>query len=171
MVLCGVLGIAGCAAARVSTMQNPDASLEDYGTFSFMEGGATAVNPSGVNSPEAIEEIREAIRAELVAKGFAEGADPDFQIAFNAAVDQQFDVNTFVEYYNYRWRTFRVEEQEVTEYREGSVVIDIVDADSNELAWRGVGESSVGDLRNPNRRQATIARAVREILADFPPAG
>jgi hypothetical protein len=59
---------------------------------------------------------------------------------------------------------------EIVEYEAGTLVLDIVDARSNRLIWRGWATNSVEDMLNdPDRMAKTIERAVSEMLRRLPP--
>ena len=61
-------------------------------------------------------------------------------------------------------------ETRVSEYTQGTLIIDIVDAASNELVWRGSTEGRVREKKTPEEREKRIRDAVAAILAEFPPA-
>jgi TolB-like protein len=57
----------------------------------------------------------------------------------------------------------------VFEYESGTLVIDVVDAHTDRVVWRGWAEHSVDDiLASRDRMAATIDRAVEQMLARFP---
>lgn len=57
----------------------------------------------------------------------------------------------------------------VSYYEEGSLVIDIIDASTRELTWRGVATRVVRNYRTPEDMQRDINNAVAKILKSFPP--
>ena len=61
--------------------------------------------------------------------------------------------------------TYRARPAHVHWYKEGTLVIDIVDRRGRQLVWRGVGVGAMRDMRPGNDLKA----AVREVLARFPP--
>lgn len=168
--LAGTLALLGCASAQVNTNYDPALSFAGFRTFAFMEAGSTAAGPSGVSNPLVGREIEEAIRDALVSRGFTETSTPAFRVAYQAAVDEKLDVETFTNYYGYRRRGVWIEETEVREYAEGTLILDIIDAATNDLAWRGTAHSEVSDLRDPERRRRTLETAVQQILDQFPPS-
>jgi hypothetical protein len=54
----------------------------------------------------------------------------------------------------------------VEPYVEGTVIIDVVDAKSHELVWRGRGVSDVSD--NPETYSQSLNRTVMDIVKKFP---
>ena len=57
----------------------------------------------------------------------------------------------------------------VNEILVGTMVIDIVDANKGELAWRGMGVREVDVQAKADKRDKNINSAVKKILKDFPP--
>ena len=55
-------------------------------------------------------------------------------------------------------------------YEAGTLVLDIVDAHTNRLVWRGWAQNSVSDLLNDSDRMPnTIEQAVAQMLLRLPP--
>jgi hypothetical protein len=59
----------------------------------------------------------------------------------------------------------------ITEYEQGTLVLDIVERRSKKLVWRGTARATLLENPTPERSTARINEAVRKILAGFPPAG
>jgi hypothetical protein len=56
----------------------------------------------------------------------------------------------------------------VTQYTEGSVIIDIVKPGSQQLLWRGEGKAQLSD--DPSENVQQLAKAAEAIVAKFPHA-
>jgi hypothetical protein len=54
-------------------------------------------------------------------------------------------------------------------YREGSLLIDVVDAKTNKLIWEGTWNSEFE--KKPKNPDEVISKAVNKIMADFPQGG
>ena len=57
----------------------------------------------------------------------------------------------------------------IRQYEEGTLLLDFVDAKSNQLIWRGSAKSDLDVVSTPERREKMINEAVRKILENFPP--
>ncbi len=57
----------------------------------------------------------------------------------------------------------------VTEYDEGTLILDVIDGESRELAWRGVAQAKISRNSSPDQRGRKINEAVSKIFANFPP--
>jgi hypothetical protein len=53
--------------------------------------------------------------------------------------------------------------------REGTLTLDVVDAASNTVVWRGSAETALTGASDPRAREARVQDAVRRILERFPP--
>lgn len=54
-------------------------------------------------------------------------------------------------------------------YREGTIVIDVIDREKSELIWRGYAEGKLPNDMGLNERNKIIREVVPKILEDFPP--
>jgi hypothetical protein len=59
--------------------------------------------------------------------------------------------------------------REVNTYREGSIILEMVDFHTNQLAWRGAAEGALTGLSDPKDAEEQVTEAVRKLLANFPP--
>ena len=57
----------------------------------------------------------------------------------------------------------------VTQYEEGTILVDVVDTKTNTLVWRGSGKKAIDENANSAKREANINKAIQKILAEFPP--
>ena len=51
----------------------------------------------------------------------------------------------------------------------GTLVIDMADAQKKQVVWRGMGVKEVDTQAKPDKRDKSIANAVKKIFKDFPP--
>jgi hypothetical protein len=145
--------------------------MSAYHTYSWLPARKGARRDA---NPMVAKRIMMVVDQTLSDKGFerAQTSAPDFLVGWHGAVDRKLQYNTVNTYYGYGWgywggvgatRTY------ATEYHEGSLIIDIVDAKSNELVWRGVAQAEVHPQSDPDYRNRQIESAVQKILSRFPP--
>jgi hypothetical protein len=174
-----VFAVAACGPGiEVHTVVAPEASLKGLTTFRILRapthrGGAPldTRHPMLVNSITN-HAIRGAIEAGLIHRGYlvADSA-PDFEVAFYASARDKLDVTYWDYGYPWRPRWWRGWGRgwggpTVTQYTEGSVIIDVLDASSRDLLWRGHGVSVVSD--EPHEYVNNLKETVRAILDRFP---
>jgi len=108
----------------------------------------------------------------MAARGFeraAAGSEPDVRVHFHAVVDRRLDVNQVDSQSGYCSRNDCP--AGVSDYEEGTLVIDLIDVRTGRLVWRGWAQDSVeGVLDNQDRLARKIEQAVRLMLARLPAA-
>ena len=118
--------------------------------------------------------IRNAVAAEMTRKGLTEvDKAPDIYVAYSARVEDKQQVspgfNGLGYPYGYGYGGFGGfgrNAMPVTQYKAGTVVIDVIDARRKELAWRGTGQAQV----NQNTiDEVESNRIVNGILSTYPP--
>jgi hypothetical protein len=104
---------------------------------------------------------------------------PDFCVAYYASTNQQLDITTWNYGYPFRprrwagWGFYQPRfgaafDPMVTQYTQGTVIVDVFDPKTKDLLWRGQGVANVSD----NQQQYTqeLQTTVSAILAKFPAA-
>ncbi len=180
-----VLGLASCASIQTSTNYDPNAvqALDTYRTYSWlpMKDGS---DPR-IYNPIIQARVQQAVDGELQARGYQRvepGQNPDFKVGWHGVIDEKVDVDIINSYYGYAWDPWYdpfygpvayggagIPTATVREYREGTLILDVVDGDSNKLVWRGTAESELSEHMSAERSQKLINKAVDEMLERFPP--
>ncbi len=156
----------GCSGISVRTDFDEKADFTVYKTYDWIK--FREESQSGLmNDPLLRKEIMDAVEEELAAKGYAPaaGGAPDFFVAFHMGSRKKIDVDHY--YYTYGWRgRFGGHDVSVRKYREGTLIIDIVDAAARELVWRGYAMS---ELHGREEAAADARASVAAIIKKFPP--
>jgi len=168
--LIAIILIIGCASVRVNVKFDREAPFSSYKTFKLVKPkpSRNRGNRKQINNPLFTKEVLREIAPILEAKGFTESASKksaDLLVIFYASIKNR---SHWVPptYYTGRWgRVYRVDPGHPVHFKEGTLVIDIVDNKTKELVWQGIG-SDVLDRSNPGK---TLINAVKEILKEFPP--
>ena len=120
--------------------------------------------------------IADAIDAEMTAKGMTKNdAKPDVTVIYHVAFDKKQDISTYstgMAYgpYGYGWGGgWGGTEVRVQEILQGTLIIDIADANKKSLVFRGMGVKEVDVQAKAEKRDKNISGAVKKILKDFPP--
>ena len=163
-----ILFAAGCGSSvKVTTQHDETVDFADYGSYAWVP------EPEGEDraaSSFVFRYIKQAISDEMAARELEfDESNPDVLVAYHAAVNQQITGAT-IDHWGYGrgrygggWGTSTAS---VNSYNEGTMVIDVIDAQRNELVWRGVANGAVD---KPESAQEKIPETVAKLLADFPP--
>lgn len=111
----------------------------------------------------------------LVAKGWHK-ADPsaaDALVVINGATEEKKSLNTFYTgamYSGFRYRGMGMGSSRTTvdEFTVGTMIVDIFDAKTKTLIWRGIGVDELSDKADKNQKK--IANATKDMFKKFPPA-
>lgn len=172
--LLAALLLAGCASGpSIYVNTDPSASFANYRTFNFM-------TPLGTDRPGYSSVLSEYLRAaatrELEARGYQKSDNPDLLVNFNVQTKEKIQSSTmptgpaYGGYYGYRsgyYGTWGGYETQVTQYTEGTLTVDIVDAARKQLAWDG---TAIGRVREEARKnlQPAVDKVMAQIFEKFP---
>jgi hypothetical protein len=154
-----------------------DTSVEfaNYKTFAWSEHADIKNHGNDYQINDLMEKrIRKAIVDNLAAQGikFVDAKNADVLVNYHASVDQKLESDTMQTTYSARWNYWGWGYQTQTttrEYDVGTLVVDIVDAKSNQLVWRGAKEGRLRKKQTPEQRTEAINKTIAEILKNFPP--
>jgi hypothetical protein len=155
-------------AQKTSFDYDKTANFGAFKTYALKDG-------TKVGDPLIDKRIVAAIEAELAAKGLTPAATtPDVTVVYHIAFDKKQDITAYSTGMGagYRWGGgWGTTDVRVNEILVGTLVIDIADANKNEIVWRGMGVKEVDVQAKADRRDKNINNAVKKILKDFPPKG
>lgn len=172
LAILGVAACLACASVRVSVDYDPSEDFSTYRTFTWFPRPKPATGDYRVDNSLIDQRVRAAVERTLAAKGYQKVEDraPDFYANYHLQIDQKIDVRTVNRGYVDSWGYYvGWPETRVTQYDEGTLVIDIADARDKQLAWRGAGVGRVRSRPKPEETTRDINEAVAQILAKFPP--
>ncbi len=170
-----VLLVTGCAGPNVDWDYDTSAILTGMKSYAWLDQSEEVKEKAYQLDGLMDKRVRKAVDQELKAKGFKMVDNPgqaDFLVSYFTAVKTRRNEEHITTSMGYGFNTWGMglrSETRVTEYEEGSLVIDIIDPKSRELTWRGRSRSRVIDKATPGERTEKINRAVSAILEGFPP--
>ena len=154
---------------RVYTDHDPDYQVSSLASFDWAQKTNIEANSNPLYYNELTDKrIKKAVMEQLTSQGYmhAEG-NPDFIIHYHIIVDDQSVVTTepYGYYYGPYWMRLRTH---VYAYREGTLIIDIMDPVTNHLIWRGSAVAGLDGVYTADEREELIKRAVEKIFKHFP---
>lgn len=157
------LAVAGiCLAASVTRDYDKNADFSKFKSYYWAK-------PVNTGNPLSDQRIVAAIDTQLQAKGWkkAEEGQGDAAIAANASAKEQVNMDTYYTGTGWGWRGGGMATTQVTSYTVGTLVIDIFDAGSKQLVWRGTASDTISD--KPEKNEKTLAKAMQKLFGKFPP--
>lgn len=172
----GVL-LAGCASFNVRYDYDTRADYTAYRTFDWYAANRRGkVQDTKVDNPIMDRRVASAVEQELTRRGFQRetAADPDFLVAYYPIYrDRKYRTMTHLGWGSWGFRPFGIGIGTTVardeEYREGTIVVEIVDFKTNQMVWHAAAEGALTELGTPENADETVQRAVRQMLDRFPP--
>ena len=171
LVMGALLVYSACSSTSVRFDYERGVDFSQFKTFDFYEV------PEDVKTDRLVlKRINRAITDQLSAKGLTQSSsNPDLLIATHTAVQDKVDVMDYgYGYADYYWRGYWGPRYggggtQVTEYEEGTLIIDIVDNAEDELIWRGEASRALPYNPTAEKIDALIDDVVAKTLANYPP--
>lgn len=164
--------LAGCAA-RPIVEYDRTANFEALDSFAWQEPDYGKVEDPILDSPLLGKKVREAAVATLQENGFAflqDAGAADFLVTYHTAEKERYSGSGlslgFATGYWGRSSVIYTVSPGRQSYEEGMLIIDIVNADTGNLVWRGWRGVR---LSQENFNAGNVREQVRLILSAFPP--
>lgn len=154
-----------CSTVRVVSDYDSKTNFSKYKTFAFYKPGIDKAKISDLDKKRIMREIE----ANLTLKGMTVSETPDMLISIFTKERERIDVyNSYGYGYGYRYGGWYGGGTYASSTPEGTLFIDLIDRNKNELVWQGIG---VGDLvmTSVEKKEARIKEIVTKILAQYPP--
>lgn len=177
LTLLVTLTLTSCSSLRVSSDYDTQADFKGYKTFAFYKKGIDKASVSDLDK----KRIMRAIEAEMLAKGYTKSSNPDILVSIFTKSRERVNINNNNLGYGWGWGWGRWgwggnpwlwgganQNIRVNQYTEGTLFIDFIDRDGNELVWQGIGSGAMR-IKNPQKKEKRIKEFVKEILSNYPP--
>jgi hypothetical protein len=142
------------------------ANFAAFKTYAWVRGTA-------VDDPINHKRVVDAVSAQLVAKGLTRtevGEVPDLLVAYHASFDRDLRISGF----STGWGPYRLRRGSAVARTEqiltGTLVVDVVDARTNNIVWRGTASKEVDASADPATRERNIRRAAERLFKNYPTA-
>jgi hypothetical protein len=164
MAVVALATAAACAPVTVTLFTESSVDLARYRTYGWgeVEGGVPG-DPRLDNNPFFHDYLRGAIDRHLRTRGYEQTAMvPDLRVHYHASATQRISIS------GTEPAKLTCRDCGVQVYDEGTVLIDLVDARSGALVWRGSTQTDIaGSVGDQTRMESTLERVVARILAQL----
>lgn len=163
--------VSACASMRVSSHIDAHTDFTRFKTFDWgpadsLPAGDPRLDASGFFQ----DHMQGAVERQMLLKGYERAGErdvPDVRIHFHAVIKDRLNVDA-----SDARRGFCSGSDcggAVAEFEEGTLVVDVMDARTNRLVWRGWAQEGVGDaLENRDKLAKRIDRAVKGLMVALP---
>ena len=167
ILLC--LGIlTSCSSVKVVSDYDTKVDFSTYKTFAFYKKGIDKASVSDLDK----KRIMRAIENELIEKGFTKSENPDLLISIFTKSREQVNVTDNNLGYGFGWGYnpwfFGSTNLNINQYTEGTLFIDFIDKNNNELIWQGIGSGAM-KMSNIEKKEKRINDLVNKIILVYPP--
>ncbi|NOQ64927.1 MAG: DUF4136 domain-containing protein [Methyloprofundus sp.] len=181
------LFIPGCSSLSVNTDYDSKIDFSQLKTYRWH--AENTHNEASKKYLTAItdQRIRSAIERQLQAQNLIKSTTgkADFLVNYSIAVEDKTDIHTYNNYngmypgYGYRagygyygggmGMGYASSETQVTHYQQGTLIIDIINPETDQLMWRGAADGRLPKHSNKSEKDALTQKYVSKILLAFPP--
>ncbi len=171
------LMLSGCASISVNYDYDTAADFSQFKSYSWksMDGDDASSGGSVANSGLLKSRVQRSVDRQMSARGIRKSENgSDLHMMYHFGAKDKIQVSDwgyrYSPYYLHGGYGYGGRQIDVFQYTEGTLVIDIIDAKTNSLVWRGTGTGVIDTgQKTPEEIQVKIDDAVAEIMASFPP--
>jgi uncharacterized protein DUF4136 len=162
---------AACTVPKIGYDYDRSTNFGRYHSYAWATGGQEQTGDRRLDSSLVDARIRTAIDTQLRAKGFVASGNgnPDFLVAYRLGMKDLMKGASTQHYIGDRAHGTFTTTSDIQPYHEGALLIDIVDATSQQLVWQASTKAEVDQSLGPSERDARVNNVVRAMLSHFPP--
>ena len=170
--LCAALGVLmlalGCSPSlTVKDDFDPDVQFDRFFSWYWLQDSPTqkAIAEGDQSVRDFDSHVRKLIASQMTKKGLTRvETNPDLEVAYHIGLKGEYGgANWDVKYLE------QIRNAEVYKSSGAVLIIDIIDARTHRLIWRGTGTGAVNVDPTPEMVQKNVTRAVNKILDKYPP--
>ena len=159
-----VVVFSGCAGSYLPTVKtdyDKEADFSAYKTFNWSEEIDNQKQSHPILDNSLVRKrIKNAIRSEMEGRGYTFDEHPDLLVNFHLVIEEKTGYATYPSY-SY-WRRDHVRPYN---YKEGTLIIDLIDNRQNQLVWQGYTEGIVHE--DPEKMEEKIRTAISLIFQEY----
>ncbi|MFT5234522.1 MAG: hypothetical protein ACI9UK_002100 [Candidatus Krumholzibacteriia bacterium] len=173
LLLALLFALSGCSTISVNYDYDKNVIFDDYTTYAWLTSSeATDANPAQNQLSGGLldKRIHEAVAYEMTARNFTASESPQLLVKYHLGTEDKVQVTDWGYSYSNYYYGYGGRQVDVYQYTQGTLVLDIIDAETKTLVWRGSATGTVdGGQRSPQEMQERINSVISDIMANFPP--
>ena len=140
------------------------ADFSRFNTYTWVDGHRLA---DELNHQRVVR----AIDAQMMSKGLRSverNAKPDVLVTYHASFDKNLQIDVFGNGFG-RFGGMRNATATTQEVITGTIVVDMMDARTNAIVWRGTASKEINVSASPEKREKEINKAAQKVFKNYPP--
>ncbi|ROR94861.1 uncharacterized protein DUF4136 [Sinobacterium caligoides] len=177
-----ILAVTACSSYSVNSDYTEDYDFSQVKSFKWHQQPTDQASLNYLGGDIFDHRIRDYVTKSLILKGLSNSnSNPDIFVSYGVLTEDRTDINTYNTYSGYapNWRygyygnnygiATGSTQTTVSNYKQGTLMIDFIDPKSNQLIWRGTADGRLDKDASPEERREALREVVDKILAQFPP--
>jgi hypothetical protein len=173
LLMCLAILLSGCSSLSVNYDWDNEAAFPSYRTFAWVQQGTMPVGDAQAalaRNSLLDQRIKRAVNTQLEGKGMRlDEQNPDLLCAYHTGVQEKVNVTDWGYRYGDAYWGYGGRNLDVTQYTEGTLIIDLIDANTTQLVWRASASKVIDDNVSPEKAEYEINNIVKEMLKPYPP--
>lgn len=175
-----MLTLAACGGVNVQTEVGTNTDFGQLTTYGWLDTSDVSLSGVRVENPAVDGWVKASVEKELKKKGYVKELQeqPDFFISWFGAVETKVKVESIDHFYSSYGYGPVASSMPVAskggdrtrEYKEGTILIDVLDPVAHTRLWRGSGTDRVLQDLDEKEVALYVNRLVKSILSTFPAA-
>jgi len=166
ILVAAALALVACNPIYVSHDYDRDADFASYRTYSWMPfdvSGPADARQAQQQSPLMHKRTVSLVDEQLVKDGLTKKVegDVDLWVTYYGESEQQVQIR--------QRRGYDPLGTTVQHYEEGTLIIDLIDATTNKLVWRGIAEATLSDNPTAEEEAERLKDSIKKVFKKFPP--
>jgi hypothetical protein len=150
----------------ISHDYDPDADFDRYRTFGWIDQSTMENRKQSMHMNPLVESrIQRAVNRGLSARGLTPDAEnPDLLLVYHVGVQNITEIRRT----GYGWR-YGGDNVRADQFQEGTFMLDMVDARTRRMVWRGIAEGVLEENPTPEKFDREVYEMVERLLRKYPP--
>ena len=167
-----LIAVTGCSNVTVNYDYDQNVDWAKFKTYGWMDVPPRPADPTSPlpDTPLLQQRIHSSVDYEMGQRGITLGDNPDLLVVYHLGSQEKIQVTDWgYNYSDYYWG-YGGRQIDVQQFTEGSLVLDLVDTETQKLVWRGTGTGVVDkSQKSPEEMQERANKVIHKIMESFPP--
>ncbi len=161
--------LVSCSSVRTAYDYDRSVDFTKYKTYAFSQE-SLSLAIGDLNR----DRVLNAVETEMAAKGLTKAETADLIVDLHVKAQQQVTATANTTGYGHPYRYgygggFSTTQVSYDTYVDGTLIVNLVDAGTEKIVWQGTASKTVDETASPEKREANINYAIKQIFVNYPP--